>query len=236
MKIMIPYFGGERYRPLLDAWLWQYKQTGLTYPVHVVTPDVMKMPQEWVVRKIEDVSFPLYIVDQIPLTQYADVIRPGQPFDIKGALVCEGLKYVGDHTLVLDSDAVVMRDPLPDLLKVWDSPLAMPVDHGSLLNGREAFLTGLHSKVRKCCAGVMWFGRQETTSEIYHSVWKGLKDDNFPWNPRLEHLLEQNAFSLVRHVQTGAILPHTFNWSTRFLGENPDAVIVHDYGPRKMIR
>jgi hypothetical protein len=142
-----------------------------------------------------------------------------------------------EELLVLDADAVLLRDPSLVLSAFKDCPIAMPVDGGAIMHGREAKLEAPYSAVRKMCAGVMWFGAENNRNDraalvmAYVHAHQQLMDMvKLPWAPPLRHLVEQHAWSIVCHNMHGGLLPNALNWAPHFLGENPEAIINHYYG------
>ena len=222
MKICVPYFGGDKYRRFVDAWFESYAKTGLTHEVVMITSRGHDRSHRWTVHEID-------------LSPYESRFREGQPFDVKGALVARAQVEIPDDLLVLDADAEVRIDPVPALSRIT-SPIAIPVDHGSLIYRRHPFLSPPFGYVRKLCAGVMYFGKRDAHAlcDSYWDAFEALRAHDYPWSPRLPALLEQNAWSKVHADLSAQTLPHVFNWSERFLGPNPNTIINHDYGPFKM--
>jgi hypothetical protein len=227
MVIAIPYFGDlARFRPLLDAWFREFSALKLDIPVVILSdkPGAVIAARELGAR-----------ADIVDISKFVGVIRPDQPFDVKGAIVCAHLKHSNEPTLVLDADAVLRADPRPVLRNFASSSVAMPVDAGAIVYYRTATMDEPYSKVRKMCAGVMWFGKADTRQALvgeYASAWLELRDV-IPWTPRLPHLLEQYAWSLVHHRRGAATLPHVMNWNERHLGRIETLVVNHDYGHLK---
>jgi hypothetical protein len=112
----------------------------------------------------------------------------------------------------------------------------MPIDHGAILSGHKANMEGSFTGVRKMCAGVFWFGNVKeryALTTIYRKCWHDLKKADFPWTPRLPHLLEQYAWSVAHDALNGATLRPTFNWAPHICGESPYAVVNHYFGHKK---
>jgi hypothetical protein len=216
MQILAPYFGDmKRFRPFADAWLAQaYLHMGSATAGFISEPNYSTKP-------------------------FADCIRPGQPFDVKGALVCDALTKLDPHEglLVLDLDALLRRDPSEILRRFTSYPVAMPEDHGALVFFRSMNLEKPFESVVRHCAGVMWFGASEDRIRLsgeYRKAWHELQAlPRLPWEPALPHLLEQYAWTLVHHRMNGPSLPISMNWSSRFFGTNPGAIVDHDYGHGK---
>lgn len=211
MLILAPWFGEvERFRPMAEAW-------------------TERCAANW-----DDA--PIFLTDgpKSGPTPFKDVVRPDQPFDVKGALVCGALLDYDQDLLVLDLDAMLCKDPGPALSPFEDCPIAMPLDHGAITHDRRGTLEVPYQDVKKLCAGVMYFGKtmpviRRGLVDNYRAAWKELLPI-LPWRPALPHLLEQYAWSLACHRTGGEMLPHAFNWNPDHLGPNPRAIVEHRYG------
>lgn len=222
MIVLVPFFGQkERFRPLLDKWIEAKKAAAPALTWFALTDEPM------------DYNTPHAVVD---ISGFADLIRPGQPFDVKGALVCAALLKFPEPLLVLDADAVILRDPTPSLAKLAECPIAMPIDAGAIVHFRTPRLNPPYNAVRKLCAGVMWFGANPAgRSRLVAGYRRAFEEmrELIPWTPRLPHLLEQYAWSVVHHRRGGALLPNLMNWHAAYLGPRADVVVAHDYGHKK---
>lgn len=224
--IAIPYFGtNARYLEMLHEWVRVLKRTAPDARFVMFTHDA------------EEVLKPFgYPTLTLSIDGYSDVMREGQPFDIKGALMCEAALNIHEPFLMLDADAYLVANPSAILDKLADTPCAMPIDHGAILHGHKANMDFPHQDIRKMCAGVFWFGDTFDRRELvknYLYGWKVLRDLNCPWTPCLPHLLEQYAWSFAHHHMNGATLPATFNWSPHILGDSPYAIVNHFFGHKK---
>lgn len=227
--IAIPHFGrDQRYLDLLKTWVAQLRKTlgpdaRFTVFTHDAQADLAKL------------GFPTLSLN---ISAYRDVIRPGQPFDIKGALMCEAALAIREPFLMLDADALLVQNPAPWVNRFMDYTCAMPTDAGAILHGHKAMMDGEWSHVRKMCAGVFWFGdpspakRSELVNE-YRVAWAQLLAADIPWTPRLPHLLEQYAWSVAHHRLGGATLAGCMNWPPHLCGETPLAVVNHYFGHKK---
>lgn len=91
MIVLVPFFGDRaKHRPLLDRWIAAKKANASC----VV----------WYALSDEPETFDLPCA-RVDIGGFRDLIRPGQPFDVKGALVCAALLRFSDSILVLDADA-----------------------------------------------------------------------------------------------------------------------------------
>lgn len=231
MIILCPYFGDvAKFAPLLERWVQCWRAVGLTMES---APAVLLSDNP----KVEEVATRFAVGSAIvDVSLYRDVMRPGQPFDLKGALVCEYLKRWQYPTLVLDADAFLVRDPRPALEPFRHEPLAMPLDQGSQVYWRKGTLDAPFAHVRRLCAGVQFFGvpspafsRRYITSR-YLAAYKSLVAmPVLPWSPPISALLEQFAWSVVAAELNAPILPAPLNWGRHHLGPNPAAVVHHYY-------
>lgn len=229
LLIVVPFFGDlDRFRPMLAEWDSSYKALGLRHPVVMVSD-----------RSAHAIGLPEIPSRTYDLSTMIDIIRPNEPFDIKGALVCQALLEFPDRSLlVMDLDTVFVRDPAVELQRFAGCSIAMPIDQGALVHGRTPFCDPPYGHLRKLCAGVMFFGSGVDRAQLvdeYRRAWSEL-DGIFPWDPPHPWLLEQYAWALAHRVVGGRILPQSFNWGPHFLGESPQAVINHFYGFAKFRR
>lgn len=223
MIVLVPFFGDRaRFRPLLDAWIAAKAKAAPDLAWFALTDEPL------------DYGTPNAVVS---LEGFRDLLRPGQPFDVKGALVSAALLRFPEPLLVLDADAVLARDPRPGLAPFSGVSIAMPLDGGAVMHGRAPLLSPPYGAVAKVCAGVQFFGMTPGRSRLvagYRRAFEELRAlPRLPWSPPLPHLLEQYAWSLAMNRRGGAILPVTYNWAPHFLGESPDAVVNHHYGFKK---
>jgi hypothetical protein len=235
--ILIPFFGDtEKFRPLLDRWFACAK---------LAMPDAR--PRESFVLLTDNVDAGVKNaalahdcgVADFNLDGWADLCRPGHPFDVKGALVCSFLLAHGYRMLVLDADAFLARDPFPTLNgpAFENAPIAMPLDHGAVIYWRAKHLTAPYAGVLKRCAGVQWFGASDGRSRLAAGYRRAHQEllamPRLPWEPQLPHLVEQYAWSICAHRKGGVTLPATMNWHEDHLGKSADAIVNHHYGHPK---
>lgn len=223
MIVLVPFFGDRaRVRPLLDRWIAAKAKNAPNVTWFALTDEPL------------DYGTPFALVS---IDGFRDLIRPGQPFDVKGALVCAALLRFPESILVLDADAFLAQDPTAALASFEHCPIAMPLDHGAIMHGRAPDLDPPYGSVRKVCAGVQWFGAVPGRSRLvagYRRAWEELRAlPRLPWRPALPHLLEQYAWSLAMNRRGGRVLPAVFNWAPHFVGESPHAVVNHWFGFQK---
>lgn len=214
MIIAIPHWGtDQRYFDVLDAWVEQYIESGSSLPFVVVTDHQTRFTR-----------YPTLAVD---VREQQGVMRRGEVFDRKGALMLEALKYFHGGVLFCDADAFVMK-PIQDHLGLWaSSKIAMSKDSGIRKAGMGAWE---QPDVQEMNAGVLWFGTgcklplisAYRRAFLQLSVVRG--DD---------HWLEQLAWSLVWQQERGSLLPSEFQWVPHRWGPNPHAVINHHHGESK---
>lgn len=224
--VAIPYFGtNPKYLEMLDDWVRNFRERFPVSRFVVFTHDA----QEQLTQR----GYPFVSLD---ISGYASVIREGQPFDIKGALMCEAAEAIDEPFLMLDSDALLMRDPSGLLTEFAGRTCAMPIDSGAILSGHKARMDEPFGHVRKMCAGVFWFGdtgMREVLGDEYRNAWRDLHVADCPWTPRLPHLLEQYAWSLAHHRLNGATMPGMMNWAPHITGDSDMAIVNHYFGHKK---
>lgn len=225
--IAIPYFGSNpKYLEMLHEWVRVLKRTAPDARFLVFTHDAEEA--------LKPFGYPTLTLS---IDGYADVIREGQPFDIKGALMCEAAMNIRDPFLMLDADALLVANP-SEILDAMnpETVCAMPIDHGAILHGHKSLCEKPFADVRKMCAGVFWFGDVSRRAELvtsYRLAWREMFSHDCPWLPCLPHLLEQYAWSLAHHRLSGETLPATLNWAPHILGESPHAIVNHYFGHKK---
>lgn len=250
-KLVTLFYGPKEsriaYRPLFGRWIQHHEKLGLADRIVVVSEDRGVDPP--VINCVDSENSKKVEVIQLDVSGYADVMRPGQPFDMKGALLCELLLQRPEAFLMLDNDAFLQRaDYLdhPELPK--DAVIAMPRDLGALGCSFGLQLHPPYAHVSKRCAGVMFCGpvqrvgrdlRKELVSR-YCDAWKELltggEDGGIPWEKHLSRLLEQHAWSYAAQQMEQPLLSDAWNWPDHFADfgvEKPEEVFVHHYFGRK---
>lgn len=220
--VAVTYFGRDpRYLLLLDAWVAQFRRSGCRWPFIVVSD--MATPA---------LAYPMARFD---ISAYEDMIRPDQPFDVKGALMAEAALALGPM-LMLDADALLMQDPEPHLSPFATAPIAMPLDHGAIPDGRTHHLNPPYNDVKKTCAGVAWFGSGDKTRLV--RMWREAFAELLPvlpWPGRIPCLVEQFAWSLASHRCGGSHLPWSFNYPRHCAKHHAGAIVNHYFGGRKLV-
>lgn len=246
MKIVTLFYGSieqrRAYAPLLQRWVQHHRNLGLGDKLLIVTRSDEHV--SFIQHMEHGESLPILALD---LSAYTDVIRPEQPFDIKGALMCEALRALGPF-LLIDNDAFLTCDPAPLLennVQLEGALIVMPRDIGAINAGFTAALDAPFAGVLKLCAGVVWFGdiaahRRLQLVRAYLAAWRDLSnafaEGHTPWQPHLSRLMEQYAWSLAAH-RLGCLdqLGDTWNWPPHLeaFGENPGAIVNHEFGRKK---
>lgn len=228
MIVATPYFGDAdgRYRPLFDRWIEAFRQVKTGAKLLVLTDELGPITGWPTLR--------------IAIRRLAEVVRPNEPFDLKGALVCHALvEFAGEAILMLDNDALLRRDPVRALTWAADVPLAMPRDSGAA-NINTPYLVPPYRHIAKRSAGIIYFGASQPARRAaiiadYCRAWHELLPlhtaTGRPTPSAEQHeLLEQHAWTLVAHRWGMPYLPDAFNWPTHCYGPNPDAIVEHYYG------
>lgn len=215
--IVLTTFWGDNpaYAGLLNDWVDAYVDSGTAFPFMVLTD--LETP---------NTKFPTLRVD---VSNQSLFMRPNHKFDRKGALMLEALRVIDGPVLFLDTDATVQH-PLHEHVGSWEtSPVAITKDSGP----RMIDAGWGEPPYKEMCAGVMYFGRGDKAQiiRLYQMVFGqlNLKNPN-------EGLLEQQAWSVVWKRMAGDQLPDSFGWVERRWGKNPNAVVLHDHGPSKLVK
>lgn len=202
------------YRPLFDRWIQHHAALGLAERILVVTEDRGVAPPIVKGAQVEILA--------LDVRGYADLMRPEHPFDMKGALLCELLTCTEQPFLYLDADAYLQTAGAldhRDLLRT--ASLAMPRDIGALGGPYGMHLHAPFEHVLKRCAGVMWCGPvgaawRQRVVQLYRESWRLLRTGGVaggvPWEPHLERLLEQHAWSHAAQLLEQPLLPDAWNW------------------------
>lgn len=235
----------DAYRPLFEKWRDRHHGLGLTSRIVVVTDKRSDTPPF-------DPGLPGITVFAADVSGYSEVLRPDQPFDVKGALMCEWLLHANRSFLMLDNDAFLQREgdlDHPDL-----DPgilIGMPRDLGALHSTYGMTLHAPFEHVFKRCAGVAWFGdvchdRRRALVADYKACWQTLArggvDGGVPWEPHLSRLLEQNAWSYAAQRAGQPVLPDSWNWPGHLKAYRRDVVgkaaahVCHHFGHTKWKR
>lgn len=229
------------YRPLFDRWIAHHAALGLADRILVVTEDRGVAPPIVKGAQVEIMS--------LPVAAYADLMRPEQPFDTKGALLCALMEATAEPFLYLDADAFLQRAAALDHRDLKrDAAILMPRDIGALGGPYGMHLHEPFSHVGKRCAGVMWCGAagaawRQRLVQLYRESWlllrTGGKDGGVPWERHLDRLLEQHAWSLAAQLLEQPLLGDGWNWPAHipdFVGEGlrePARKHVHHHFGRK---
>lgn len=228
--VYVTYFevgGNTRYRPLLHHWITEYDR---------VVSDGMRV-SVLTDRDTDPESFSgMFYLDVDP-SPFADVMRPGNHFDRKSAIIATALSSPmmdPGPCLIMDCDAIVHRDFTSALLDYLRAPLPIstPPDSGKrVIKARSGHV------VHERSSSVLLFGRatQDERRQIahdYRTCWHYLGQTE-PDAGLATTIREQRAWTLVHHLWGTLNLPDVWNWSPYHWKPNPDAYIVHHHGQRK---
>ena len=223
MLIATAYYGDARFGPMVEAWINAHRRSGTQMPFVVLT-DEQGLPT----------PLPGCSVLQVDTRPYSDLIRPGFPFDRKGAIQCAALQLLGP-VLFLDADAWLRADPQPVLHHHAEAVIAMCTDACGIET--QPRFVRRDGATQKYNSGVIWFGEgnRRQTVEAYREAFLGLVRD-----PRLAELdradlAEQWAWSMVMRTRGGERLPDRMNWHSDKEASG-GVVVEHNYGPRKWRR
>lgn len=225
----------QDYYPFFKEWLDHHYKLGIASRIRIVTDtDEQILPPEYV---------SVFQVVKLSYSNYHDVLRKDQPFDVKGALMCSALiHFSGQGFLFLDSDAFLMR---PEDLDHDDLKQSIGLGMSKDLNTEEFFHYPLN-KVRKRCAGTAFFGAEgdrnlivETYKKSWKELYEGSRIRRIPWLKITHRLMEQYAWSLASHKLNLPKLPDSWNypphiaqWSEN-IKERDAAHVHHLFGHSK---
>jgi len=215
--VFVVFFGNDkRWVDLLTRWRETYKRSGCPWPVYVLTDLETKL--EWTA-----------CAKFCPWVHYK-VIRPGNDFDRKSALICAALPFLPARSVVVDVDAFFLQDPSEMLAPYLDLPFAMGEDAGR----RGITVKGIGT-VPEHSSSVMVFGDPECRRSLvaeYVQAWEELIDA--PGESRLEvDIREQRAWSVVKHRTGAPLLPRELNDSRFWGGPTAATCIYHAHGREK---
>ena len=219
MQIALTCFGNDpKYTRLLDLWLEHYWKSGCKLPLYILTNMECVLPKH--------LLLPGMTVLRVDTEKHAALIRAHCPFDIKGVLILEALLQLS-RCVIMDIDALLLKDPTERLNHIGDTSFAMGLDGGN----RD--IPGCNWKEHN--AGVMYFGNdsvpmRQAIITAYTSAYHELRARTDAGS------LEQMAWSLVWHrmnaLGQAKLLPMALNWS-RFWPACPATVVLHEHGEKK---
>lgn len=253
-KLVTLFYGSreqrEAYRPLFDKWMAHHADDlGLADRILVVSEDRKVDPPVVNAANADKVE-----VIQLDISDYADIMRMDQPFDMKGALLCQLLLTRPEAFLMLDNDAFLQSASALDHEDLpYDAVVAMPRDLGALGCEFGLYLHEPYRHIMKRCAGVMFCGSAHYVDQQYrhdlvlryceawHELLTGAPDGGIPWERHLSRLLEQHAWSYAAQGMDQPVLSDAWNWPPHFEGfktdqfpdSPPDPAFVHHFFGRK---
>lgn len=220
--LFVTYFdldGTGRFLTILQRWFRAYNRSRCALPAVVLTNGLTHVPYE------------LRATRQPVEARFRPLMRAGNVYDYKSALICSALPHLPAGAIVLDCDALFVADPTEALRQYTQELFAMPPDSG---RRRIPYDSGIpeHS------SSVMVFGEalalmRESIVQSYVNAWEWLsKHDDA--KGQIDKIREQRAWSLVHHWIDGTLMDERLNWSASHYAPNPDALIVHHHGSAKL--
>lgn len=224
--IFLTYFDPTRtgrFEPILRTWFERYKQSGCTLPVWLLS-DLLTVPP--------DMPFAGKVV--VGPSAFSDVMRTGNAFDYKSALICAALPLLPPGAVIMDVDAVFVKDPTTYFAALADEPFAMPPDSGR----RRIPWKGSHGEsIPEHSSSVMIFGddsagMREALVDNYRKAWEWLAQHDDA-RGIIDAIREQRAWSLVHFWSDACLMDERLNWSPYHYQDNPEAIILHHHGAKK---
>lgn len=172
----------------------------------------------------------MHVVGDADLAPFSAVMRSGNPYDRKSAMICAALPHLPPCAIV-DVDMEFLRDPWPVLEPYAQDTFAIAPDAG----GRwiPKFDCPENS------SSLMIFGSspdllsRDGLADEYFDAWQSLSEIDTSESSLEYAIREQRAWSVVAHAGGDPVLPDSLNWS-RFWGQpREDTCIVHHHGDAK---
>jgi len=241
MHIFVTHFdldGSGRFLPILASWLDHYRRSGSTLPVSILTDERTKLPNY---ASPEDsialeIVMAAHRVSTDLVDAHRDLCRPGNVYDYKSALICAALPHLPADSIIMDSDALVMRDITQRFDLFSGEPVAMPPDSGR----RRIPWSGSHGKtIEEHSSSVLFFGdnsdgMREALVENYRRAWLWL-DEHDDARGQIDKIREQRAWSLVHWWCDAVLMSEDVNWSHNYKDASK-ACIIHYHGAKKLTR
>ena len=226
MVIALTHFGSDEFLPLLKLWVDRYLLSGTALDVVVLADMKVKVPDIFEHHNPGDRKrFTVARFDPIP-----DIIRPDQPFDMKGSLILCGLQLLqNERVLLVDSDAFFVKNPA-QALAYMDGAFFMGEDP------MTRYIRGINGEIKERNAGVLFFG---TTSYADRSAIQTKYLENFkallPANDDalLEQVVWTKTWHDLRDCGISKELPRSLNWSYIWGRSDDRTIILHEHGPQK---
>ena len=226
MHALLTYFsmsGNTSYEPFIARWLRRAESAGFCLPVSILTD---------LDTDADHHGVPVVRADW---REHQDVVRAGNHFDRKSALICAALPSL-PPCVIFDLDTDIALNPTEELLAYWYEPFAMPPDSGKRTipwkDERGQF-------IREHSSSVMVFGQPENEGvrhaivDNYRCAWNWLRENSTGLPKWLDAIREQRAWSLLHYWAKAPLMPETLNWSGSHYPPNPAAKIVHYHGGSK---
>jgi hypothetical protein len=231
MIIAVVHYSATASVPLLELWYDYYLKSGCKIPVVVVTDGMATLPEFCAAHIPFNGMIPPVSSLVVDPALIPNVIRKGNPFDVKGALVCLAVRRFGEVFFV-DSDAFLLKNPEPVLASIPETAVISMGDdpYPTRIEGTDGAL--------QRNAGVMVVKAKDPQVRealVANYCFSHTTLRNTPKNNT--QLLEQFAWSATHHRYTrknkAYVFPRALNWSRMWDRKDPNIVILHEHGPKK---
>jgi len=172
---------------------------------------------------------------------FADLMRPGNHFDYKSALICAALPLMPANSVILDCDMKIQHDPTDALFLYTFAPFAMPPDSGGRtipwIPPEWAKSSSSAIPLPEHSSSVLVFGDSDpgirgALVDNYRSAWNYLAHNDTA-RGLIDDIREQRAWSLVHYWTESPLLAAELNWSAYHWQQNAEAFMVHHHGAKK---
>lgn len=224
LTIAVPCFGpSPKWTRMLLVWIEHYLASGCRLPVVVITDldtPIPELPEGMMIKRSDPEAFP-------------GVIRPGMPFDLHGALICDALASLGP-CVVMDSDALMLRDPTEAFARFPHSAtMGMAQDAG------QRPIRVIEGTMIERNGGVLHFGAMPEP-ERHHLLYEYRNTfvelmERYATNPILEQLVWSVVWYRLKAEGKAHEIPSYLNHS-HLWGIRDGVIIRHEHGSVKWHR
>jgi hypothetical protein len=213
--------------PILRSWCCHWRNSETRIPYQILTD--RQTCERLANKEIQRVD--LRDFDPSP---FADLMRQGNPYDYKSALICAALPHLPANSIIMDSDALIMRDITHRFDVVDGEPFAMVPDSGR----RRIPWSGPHGKtIMEHSSSVMFFGTDDPVVRAclvatYRMAWHWLAA-NDDAKGQIEAIREQRAWSLVHWWEDAILMAEDLNYSHTYKSHER-AYVIHHHGAGKL--